>query len=221
MSSQKSTENAPAALAPKRKRGELRVAAILDAAAAIFAEKGFEGATMTEIAARADTAIGSLYRFFPTKEVLADALLARFSERIGAALDRIEAAAVGRTPRDLADALVAMMLDLQDHRTAVVVLVDARAQAAGEGEAAGNGARTAIRDMLRRRIAAALAAMAGRPVTPVTEARAAILLHLLKAIPALAQEAAERRPAMLTEIRRAARLYVAAADDPDGDGEGN
>ena len=37
-------------------------------------EKGYDAATMTEIAARSGTAIGSLYRFFPSKESLSDAL---------------------------------------------------------------------------------------------------------------------------------------------------
>src|SRR5207253_2006161 len=42
------------ARAPKRERGKQRVAELLQAAAAVFAEKGYEAATMTEIAARAD-----------------------------------------------------------------------------------------------------------------------------------------------------------------------
>ena len=42
-----------AARAPKRERGKQRVAALLAAAASVFAEKGYEAATMTEIAARA------------------------------------------------------------------------------------------------------------------------------------------------------------------------
>jgi AcrR family transcriptional regulator len=58
---------------PKRQRGHLRVAAILEAGVAVFTEKGYDAATMTEIAARSGTAIGSLYRFFPSKDVLADA----------------------------------------------------------------------------------------------------------------------------------------------------
>lgn len=44
----------------------------MEAAAAVIAEKGYEGATMAEIAARSGTKIGSLYRFFPNKESLAD-----------------------------------------------------------------------------------------------------------------------------------------------------
>src|SRR6266700_1792371 len=65
----------PAARAPKRQRGRLRVAAILQSAREVFMEKGYDAATMTEIAARSGTAIGSLYRFFPSKESLSDALL--------------------------------------------------------------------------------------------------------------------------------------------------
>jgi AcrR family transcriptional regulator len=42
----------------------------MEAAAAVIAERGFESATMAEIAARAGAQIGSLYRFFPNKEVL-------------------------------------------------------------------------------------------------------------------------------------------------------
>ena len=52
--SHKSTsKKARAVKAPQRANGKLRVAAILEAAAAVIAEKGYEGATMAEIAARA------------------------------------------------------------------------------------------------------------------------------------------------------------------------
>ena len=58
----------------------LRVASLMESAAAVIAERGFESATMAEIAARAGAQIGSLYRFFPNKEVLADALIHRYGE---------------------------------------------------------------------------------------------------------------------------------------------
>jgi AcrR family transcriptional regulator len=66
---------------PKRERGKQRVAALIDAGAELFAEKGYEATTMTEIASRAGAAIGSLYQFFPSKEALAEALFDRFAER--------------------------------------------------------------------------------------------------------------------------------------------
>src|ERR1700744_1955892 len=134
MDSQKSTEAtvpgpgpAPAtALEPKRQRGRLRVEAILDAGAEVFAEKGYDAATMTEIAARSNTAIGSLYRFFPTKEVLADALLDRYWEPLGAALDGVAERAPRLSPGALADALVDLILGLQPDRAVAVALIDAR-----------------------------------------------------------------------------------------------
>ena len=62
------------ARAPQRPRGHRRVAAILAAGEAVFQERGYDATTMTEIATRSGTAFGSLYRFFPSKAALADAL---------------------------------------------------------------------------------------------------------------------------------------------------
>ena len=50
---------------PQQVRGEQRIAAILQAAAQVFYEVGFDAATTDMIAQRAHTAIGSLYDFFP------------------------------------------------------------------------------------------------------------------------------------------------------------
>ena len=114
MSSAVAPANATAeARAPKRARGRLRVSAILDAGAAVLAAKGYDAATMTEIAARSQTAIGSLYRFFPTKASLADALLARYAESITKALEAVEVDAPAMTIAALADALVDFMRTLR------------------------------------------------------------------------------------------------------------
>ena len=53
MSSNKSTETQErTALSPQRRPGQERVAALLEAAAAVIAEKGYDGTTMAEVAAR-------------------------------------------------------------------------------------------------------------------------------------------------------------------------
>jgi AcrR family transcriptional regulator len=201
MSSQKSTATA---LEPKRQRGRLRVAAILDAGAAVFAERGYDAATMTEIAARADTAIGSLYRFFPTKEVLADALLARWGERLGTALSAIALRAPGLSPAALADAFIDLMLGLQSDRTAAIILVEARSDAADT--------RTMLREAFRRQIATILATATGGTLPQAqAEVMAVLLLHVLKAIPAFAQEDAGTRESLLAEVRELVRLYIARA----------
>ena len=82
----------------KRERGKQRVAALIDAGAELFAAKGYEATTMTEIASRAGAAIGSLYQFFPSKEALAEALFNRFAERAAASFARVEELAPGRSP---------------------------------------------------------------------------------------------------------------------------
>src|ERR1700735_2478069 len=86
-----STEIQTLAKEPKRERGKQRVAALMEAGAELFAEKGYEATTMTEIASRAGAAIGSLYQFFPSKEALAEALFNRFAWRAAQAFARVEA----------------------------------------------------------------------------------------------------------------------------------
>jgi AcrR family transcriptional regulator len=58
------------------------VNAFLEAAEALFAEFGFEAATMTEIAERAGSSIGALYSYFPDKKSVALALLDSYAEQI-------------------------------------------------------------------------------------------------------------------------------------------
>jgi AcrR family transcriptional regulator/transposase-like protein len=59
---------------PQQQRGKQRVEKILLAAAEVFAEAGFAAATIQQIADRADTAVGSIYQFFPDKLAIFQAL---------------------------------------------------------------------------------------------------------------------------------------------------
>ncbi len=67
---------------PKQQRGKERVEKLLDAAAAVFDEVGYEAATTHLIAAKAGTAIGSLYQFFPDKAAVFNAMELRHIERV-------------------------------------------------------------------------------------------------------------------------------------------
>lgn len=64
---------------------------ILAAALEVFSRKGFEGATMAEIARQAEFAVGTLYKFFKDKQALYRALLLdsarEFERELLAALD--------------------------------------------------------------------------------------------------------------------------------------
>jgi AcrR family transcriptional regulator/transposase-like protein len=72
---------------PQQKRGKQRVEKILLAAAEVFAEAGFAAATIQQIADRADTAVGSIYQFFPDKLAIFNAIFAEHLRRT----ERIEA----------------------------------------------------------------------------------------------------------------------------------
>ena len=84
---------ASAARAPRRARGQLRVDALVGAAAEVFARKGYEAATMTEIAAQSGSSIGSLYQFFRTKEAIAGAVLAAQVDALWGLFDELQARA--------------------------------------------------------------------------------------------------------------------------------
>ncbi len=55
---------------PRRRRKEARPAELLEAAMAVFAEKGFAAARLEEVARRAGVSKGTAYLYFPTKEAL-------------------------------------------------------------------------------------------------------------------------------------------------------
>jgi AcrR family transcriptional regulator len=106
-----SSKKARPVQAPQRANGKLRVAAILQAAAAVISEKGYEGATMAEIATRSGTKIGSLYRFFPNKESIADTIVVRARENLDAAFDRFDAGVSALSIPALADHLMALIYE--------------------------------------------------------------------------------------------------------------
>jgi AcrR family transcriptional regulator len=66
----------------RQARGQRRIEVILDTAAQLFAEIGFESTSTNLIAARAGLPIGSVYQFFPNKDAMAEALADRFVERL-------------------------------------------------------------------------------------------------------------------------------------------
>mgnify|MGYP000948611233 CR=1 FL=1 len=71
---------------PRQVRSRRTVERILDAAARIFHEQGYAGATTNDIADEADVSVGSLYQYFPNKDALLVALTKRHIESATAGL---------------------------------------------------------------------------------------------------------------------------------------
>ncbi len=204
MSSQKSTTNeASGSKAPKRERGRLRVAALMDAGAEVIAARGYAAATMTGIAARAGASIGSLYQFFPSKESLADALLRRYGERMEEALDALLARAAGLSAADIADGLVAIMTDLKADRAAALTLIEARDDLETE--------RVRLKVLMLDRIAAILSRALPHIDGEKPASMALMLLYVLKSIPALLADAGNSADVLRDEARSLIRRYIAGA----------
>lgn len=166
---------------PKRKRGIARVAKLLDAGAAVFAEQGYRAATMTEIAARAEAPIGSLYQFFPNKDVLADALVARYAEHVEAALDRIRAQVADLDGSQLADRLLDVLVAHAAERSLALSLLDARWEQPGVRPGV-------LRESLRKRITEILTLW--RPQLPEEQAEvmSVVLFQAMKSLVQLHEE---------------------------------
>ena len=186
---------------PTRRRGHDRVAAIVEAAAGVFARRGFHAATMTEIAEAASTAIGSLYRFFPTKELLADAVFGRYADAMLRDLDTLVERVPRPGPTALADALVACVMQQRPYRDAAVALADERDE--------GPMLRLRLRASIRDKVALILASATGRPAEQAAR-MAPMVLQAMKAVPFLLREGLDRQ-ATLEEAARMIACYVAGS----------
>ena len=191
---------APIAKAPQRARGVQRVAELLDAAAALFAENGYETTTMTQIAQRAGASIGSLYQFFPSKEALAEALFVRYVERVASMLEDLAKRAPGLPPPRLADRLIDLMLKVRSDRDSAAAL---------SGSVSGIvERRKSLRGATRRQIAAILRAASPRLREKAAAEAAAMIGHVLKLVPTLAKEQEDGGQPLVPQVRKMLAAYI-------------
>ncbi|BAY65345.1 TetR family transcriptional regulator protein [Calothrix brevissima NIES-22] len=109
---------------PKQQRGKERVEKILDAAAAVFDEMGYEAATTHLIAAKAGTAIGSLYQFFPDKAAIFNAMELRHIERVKVLWAQLDTPEIIALPlRQMIHTLVTGVAKMFEHPVSRVVFV--------------------------------------------------------------------------------------------------
>jgi AcrR family transcriptional regulator len=116
---------------PKQARSLKRFNHILDTAAALFEAQGYDAVTTNHIAAEADVSIGSLYRFFPNKEAILEALIDRYREDMQAVFPADVA-----PPRPIAEVLDEMFANLMrfeaTHTGFQTIFLDVEAAAARE-----------------------------------------------------------------------------------------
>jgi AcrR family transcriptional regulator len=185
---------------PQRERGKRRVAALLEAAVTLFAEKGYDAVTMTELAARAGASIGSLYQFFPSKEALADAVLDRFGERLVDALNGIEERATTITVLELVDALLGLLVGFHEERAAAITLIESRQETSTRA--------AELRLSLRRHVTRILRARIPKLSPERAEIMALVVVQIMKAA---AAQGAEKdltiRDSVLNELKHLLHIY--------------
>jgi AcrR family transcriptional regulator len=124
---------APASQVARRER-------ILDAAVALASEGGYDAVQMREVAERADVALGTLYRYFPSKVHLLVSALGRTFQQLH---DGVRAAGDSGTPEERVYRVCAHVTRFlaKNRRLSgamVRALMSADAEAAGDVEAVGD-----------------------------------------------------------------------------------
>ncbi len=103
---------------PTQERSRARVERILDAAAHVFADVGYDAATTEGIAALAGTSIGSVYQFFPNKKALFDAIGARYLGEAQALFDQLMTRPLDRPWTELLDEAIDAFRELDSKSVA-------------------------------------------------------------------------------------------------------
>jgi AcrR family transcriptional regulator len=199
---------AATARAPRRARGQLRVDALLAAAAEEFAAKGFDAATMTGIAAQSGSSIGSLYQFFRTKEAVGEALLGMQVDALWVRLDGLAERAAALAAPDLGHALATCLVDFRADHPSFATLV--------ERPGPPSPLVAGVRRKVRERVEAILARHAPHADRKAVRAMAPVVQHVMKSAVQLRSdlEGAELKAAA-RELETMLAGYLAARLAPD------
>jgi AcrR family transcriptional regulator len=196
----------------RQARGERRIAEILDAALALFAEVGYEAASTNRIAARAGISPGSLYQFFANKEAIAEALSARLADRMAAAhAAAFDGADVADLPLDdlldrILDPLIAFSLANPGEK-ALLAGPDAPAQLAV--------ATRPLQETLLGRVATVIGARVPGLPRAERDRAALVAVQIVRAMTgAISAAAGAERPALVGELKRVLKAYLTTLEEP-------
>jgi AcrR family transcriptional regulator len=193
-------------LQPQRDIGRQRVAELMEAAAAVIQERGFEAATMAEIAVRANAKIGSLYRFFPSKDAVAEVLMQHYAEMLRTEYDAIRMSASSATPEELADILIDVLMTIYPQSRAITALLDSRTD--------WTKIRLRFRGQALAGIKTALKVCAPGLDDGAADDIAAVVLNNMKTMVGMTLKDAPTSPGAPAELRLMNRLYLAARLGP-------
>jgi AcrR family transcriptional regulator len=188
---------------PKQARSLETVNVIVEAAARILEQHGREGFSTNAIAERAGVSIGSLYQYFPQKEALIGALIARETSRL---IEEAEAARRALSGLDALSALIRACVGHQLRRPTLAVLLDleeARLPLDANTLDVKQRAHVILMELLAR---------ADLPLQPDREAAARDVMAIIKGmVDAAGAQGETDQHALASRVQRAVFGYLSAS----------
>ncbi|MCZ4551039.1 TetR/AcrR family transcriptional regulator [Gordonia rubripertincta] len=111
---------------PSQERSRNLVHAVLDATAQVLQEVGLEATSTNKVAKRAGVSVGSIYRYFPNKEALFDALVDDRIELLKDVASERMSELTTQTFPHAAEAMVRATIDFFGREPAVTLLILSR-----------------------------------------------------------------------------------------------
>ncbi|MEH2468913.1 AcrR family transcriptional regulator [Nitrobacteraceae bacterium AZCC 2161] len=197
---------------PVRRNGRKRVSVILDAAKVLFGTRGFDATTMSEIAIQSNTAAGSLYRFFPTKEAIGDAIVNRYGERFEIAFASLLEAAELLSAQQIALIAADIMVELEDDHAAAISVADA------------GGVTTEQRQIQTQRVLNVIAQVIRRAFPIIAPSKVPVcaftLMQLFKTVTIVSRSQAPQAKGAIGEMRSVIELYLQSLGEAAGSENG-
>jgi AcrR family transcriptional regulator len=189
---------------PRQARAQHTVNAIIEASARILEEQGHGGFTTNAVAELAGASIGTLYQYFPKKDALLGALIARETSRL---VEEVEAASMVATGRGALDGVIEAAVRHQVRRPRLARLLDfeeARLPLDADTQ------------LVRAKIVTLLADILSRPDLPqqsdMPSASDDVLAIIRGMLDAAGERGEEGQAPLIVRVRRAVHGYLSMPD---------
>lgn len=175
------------------------MAGFLRAASSVVTEMGYDRATMSAIAERAHSSIGSLYQFFPNKPAIAEAIRSQHIKEIEQSWVALAHEARRLSAEDLAFRLVRLQVEIVMNHPVLLALLDAPP----------TGRAKTRRRLIRARIAAVLVAHKPRMSKAEALRVASVVQQVSRGLLTLyGQAAADKKPCVIEEFKAVLSGYL-------------
>lgn len=189
---------------PRQARAQHTVNAIIEASARILEGQGHSGFTTNAVAELAGASIGTLYQYFPDKDALLGALIARETSRL---IEEVEAASMIATGRGALDGVIEAAVRHQVRRPRLARLLDF------EEARLPLDANT---QLVRAKIVTLLADILDRPDLPqqsdMPSATGDVLAIIRGMLDAAGERGEEGQAPLIVRVRRAVLGYLSMPD---------